>query len=360
MTFPYLTIDLDKIEENSRVLVGMCRGRGIRVTGVTKAVCGDPAVARAMVRGGVVSIADSRLENLDRLREAGLGVPLMLLRLPPLSGVDRVVELCRVSLNSELAVMEGLSDAALRRAGVHEVIVMVDLGDLREGVEPHSLMEFLNEALTLPGIRVVGLGANLSCFSGVWPTEQNMSLLATLAHRVQARFGLRFSALSGANSSGLDMIASGRMPAAVNHARLGEAILLGRETMHRRPWDGTRQDAFLLHAEVLELKCKPSQPAGERGEDAFGETPPFEQRGNIWRALLNIGRQDVDPGGLTPEDNRVRVVGASSDYVAVDVSAMVEGEAQVGAVLSFSLSYSALLQAMTSPYVKKEWLGGGA
>ena len=358
MTFPYLTIDLDKIEQNSRVLVDMCRARGIRVTGVTKAVCGDPAVARAMVRGGAVSIADSRFENLRRLREAGLGVPLMLLRLPPLSGVESVVELCRVSLNSELPVLEGLSAAAMRRERVHEVIVMVDLGDLREGVPSNDLPEFFNEALALPGVRVVGLGVNLSCFSGVWPTEQNMALFATLAHRVQARFGHRLPVLSGANSSGLDLIASGRMPAAVNHARLGEAILLGRETTHRRPWPGTRQDAFVLHAEVLELRYKPSQPTGERGEDAFGQRPDFEQRGSIWRALLNVGRQDVDPEGLAPEDARVRVVGASSDYVAVDVSAMAEGEVRIGSVLGFSLDYGALLQAMTSPYVKKEWLGG--
>jgi predicted amino acid racemase len=358
VTSPYLTIDLGRIAHNSRVLVDLCRRHGIRVTGVTKAVCGEPGVARAMLEGGVESIADSRLENLERLRRGGIEAPLMMLRLPSLSGADRAVELADVSLDSELAVLERLSKAALDRERVHEVIPMVDLGDLREGLMPDELMLFLDEALTLPGIRVVGLGTNLCCFSGVVPTEANMALLAALAERVEAAFGLRLPMVSGLNSSGLDLIASGRVPPRVDHARIGEAILLGRETTHRRPWPGTHQDAFLLHAEVLELEYKPSAPVGALGEDAFGGAHGPGSTGRGWRALLNVGRQDVDPEGLACRDPRFRIVGASSDYLALDVSAAREGEIRVGSVIPFAPNYSALLRAMTSPYVRKEPTGG--
>lgn len=358
MTYPWLSIELDKIEHNTRTLVRLCGQHGIAVTGVTKAVCGHPDVAKAMLRGGVSSLADSRLENIHRLRAAGVDASCMLLRLPPLSGTEMVVESVDVSLNSELSVLRGLSAAATRRGMLHEVLLMLDLGDLREGIWPDDLMAFLPEAAELPGIRIVGVGANLACFSGVVPDQSNMKRLVKLAGAMERDFGLQLKWISGVNSSGLELIASGHMPARVNHARIGEAILLGRETVQRRPWPDTFQDAFILHAEVLELKRKPSRPAGARGEDAFGKRPQFVDRGVIRRALLNVGREDVDVEGMVPVDPRITILGGSSGYLVVDVSAAGD-DIGVGDELSFSLNYSALVAAMTSEYVKKYPQQGG-
>jgi len=352
MTGPWLSVDLDKIEHNSRTLVELCTQHGIAVTGVTKATCGNPEVAKAMLRGGVCSIADSRLENIHRLKAAGIDTSYLLLRLPPLSGTDTVVDSVDMSLNSELSVLQGLSAAAGKRGVEHDVIIMTDLGDLREGILPDDFMPFMKEATRLAGIRIAGIGANLTCFSGVVPDEHNMNRLVGLADRIEQRFDLKLKWVSGTNSSGLELIASGGMPTRVNHARLGEAILLGRETVHRNPWQDTFQDAFVLHAEVLELQNKPSLPVGTRSEDAFGKQPQFEDRGVISRALLNVGRGDIDVEGIMPVDARFRMLGASSDYLAVDVSAA-GYDIHVGDQLAFSLNYSALLAAMTSEYVKK-------
>ena len=77
MPTPYLTIDLDKIEHNARSVAALCRQHAIEVTGVTKGACGHPAVAKAMLRGGVASIADSRLRNLKRLRDAGVAANML-------------------------------------------------------------------------------------------------------------------------------------------------------------------------------------------------------------------------------------------------------------------------------------------
>ncbi|MES9843798.1 MAG: alanine/ornithine racemase family PLP-dependent enzyme [Candidatus Sedimenticola sp. PURPLELP] len=354
MTYPYLTIDLGKIEHNARTIVQLCDEHRIEVTGVTKVTCGSPEVARAMIRGGVTSIADSRFENIRRLHDAGIEVPLMLLRLPPLSGASETVSAVSVSLNSEPAVLKALSDAATDQGVVHEVIIMVDLGDLREGIWPDDLISVVEEVLGYPGIRLSGIGANLACFGGVVPSEETMSRLVALAERVERRLGGELKWLSGINSSGLDLVVSGDMPTRVNHARIGEAILLGRETTHRKPWPGTHQDAFLLHAEVLELKRKPSVPLGEQGEDAFGNSPVFESRGSILRALLNVGREDVDVSGLMPVDERLSILGASSGYLVVDVTAA-ENDVSLGDELVFTLNYSALLAAMTSEYVKKRY-----
>lgn len=352
MAHPYVTLDLDKIEHNARVIVDLCRQHGLEVTGVTKATCGHPEVARAMLRGGVASIGESRLENIYRLKAAGVRAPCMLLRVPPLSEADEVTAAADISLNSELTVLKALGEAACRSGRRHDVIVMVDLGDLREGLWPDDLIPFVREALALPGIRLAGLGTNLTCFGGVIPTEDNMNRLVDYAREIEATFGLALRWLSGVNSSGLELMASGRLPKRINHARIGEAILLGRETIHRKPWPGTHQDAFLLHAEVIELKEKPSAPVGERGEDAFGHRPAVADRGEVARALLNVGREDVDIEGLTPLDHRLKVLGGSSDYLVVDVSGA-GGDIRVGDALTFLLNYSALLAVMTSQYVAK-------
>ena len=358
MTTPRLVIDVDKIEHNTRTIVALCKQHGIEVTGVTKVTCGHPQVARAMLRGGVSAIADSRLENIQRLIRAGIDTEFMLLRLPALSRVDEVVGSVAVSMNSELAVLEALSAAAQQRGRVHEVILSVDLGDLREGIWPDDLPAFAREAARLPGIHIKGLGTNLACFAGVVPDEHNMNRLVELAAELERCLDCRLEYISGVNSSGLELIAAGGMPARVNHARIGEAIVLGRETTHRKPWPDTFQDAFVLEAEVLELKKKPSIPLGSRSEDAFGQRPEFEQRGEVLRALLNVGREDIDVKGLTPHDPGAVILGASSGYLVVDVSAAA-GSIRVGDTLAFSLNYAALLAAMTSAYVYKHTYQAG-
>lgn len=352
MRQPSLCIDLDKIEHNTRTIVGLCNKHGIDVAGVTKATCGNPDVAKAMLRGGVTAIADSRMENFHRLRRSEVDALFLLLRVPPLSGVNEVVENVDISLNSELTVLEGLSGAAQCTGRLHDVMLMVDLGDLREGIWPDDLIPLAKQAAKLPGIRIKGLGTNLACFGGVMPSEANMNRLVELATEIEQCCHLQLQWISGINSSGLELIASGGMPERINHARIGEAILLGRETTLRKPWPETYQDAFKLQAEVIELKKKPSLPIGGRREDAFGQHPQFEDRGDRLRALLNIGREDIDIDGIIPDAPNLLVIGASSGYLVVDVTT-VKQCVQVGTILTFSVNYSALLSAMTSEYVKK-------
>jgi predicted amino acid racemase len=358
MSSPYLTIDLDKIAHNARTIVDLCTQHGIAVTGVTKGACGHPDVARAMLRGGVASIGESHATHIRRLRAAGVRASYMLLRLPALSEVDDVVEVADVSLNSELTVLAGLSQAAERQGRVHDVIVMVELGDLREGVLPGDLVAFVRQALRLRGVHVSGIGTNLACFGAVAPSPENMARLVELARQTEQTLGITLACVSGANSSGLELIASGRMPPRVNHARIGEAILLGRETMHRRPWPGTFQDAFRLHAEVLELRRKPSVPVGDRCEDAFGRHPAFDDRGQVLHALLDIGREDVDIEALIPVERGVAVLGGSSDYLVADVT-QAAGHVHVGDQIAFTPRYAALLAAMTSEHVEKRPVHSG-
>jgi predicted amino acid racemase len=353
---PCLRIDLGKIEHNARSIVTLCARYGIDVTGVTKGSCGDPEVARAMLRGGVSSIGESRVANIERLRRSGIATRYVMLRIPSLSKADEIVAAVDVSMNSELAVVSALSAAAARRGTLHEVIVMVDLGDLREGVWPDRLAPLVSGISRLEGVRIVGIGTNLSCLSGIVPTEAHMQRLLACAAELEGLTGRRLTVVSGGASNLLPMIAEGRMPAGITNVRVGEAILLGRETIHRSALAGTFQDAFVLTAEVIEVKRKPSLPLGERGEDAFGRRPQAVDRGLTDRAIVNVGRADVDVDNLRTCDPRLAILGASSDQLLVDVTAA-SGAIRVGDTLSFVPGYGALLAAMISPYVEKRYAG---
>ncbi len=361
MSGPYVTIDLGKVQENARVITDLCAAHGIEVTGVTKVTCGMPPVARAMLAGGVTSIGESRMENIRRLKVSGINAPIMLLRIPPLSAVDEIVTSVDISLNSEFSVIEALSEAAVRRGIVHDIILMVDLGDLREGIWTDDLIPIAAGVVKLSGVRIVGIGTNLSCYGGIIPTCGNMDTLVYYADEIEGRFNVKLRYLSGGNSSSLSLIAEGGMPPRINHVRIGEGILLGRETVERRPWPETSQDAFVLKAEVIELKEKPSIPIGERGQDAFGGKPRFADgasehlsgaKREMVRAILNVGREDVLVEGMEPIDTRLAILGASSDHLIVDVT-RAEGSVALGGELDFLMNYGALLAVMTSSYVEK-------
>lgn len=352
MTEPCITINLEKIEHNARTLTSFCGKHGIQVSGVSKVACGNPDVAKAMLRGGVTSIGESRMRNIHRLKANGVNADFVLLRTPPLSDPDSIVTSVDISLNSEISVIAALSESALRRGLIHKIIIMLDVGDLREGVLPEDLFTLTRDIIELEGVKIVGLGTNLSCYGGVVPSVENMSLLAYYATELESRFNLQLKYISGGNSSSIDLITAGLMPKKINHLRLGESILLGRETINRKKVPGTYQDCFLLKAEIIELKKKPSLPIGETAQDAFGNLPVFEDKGDMLRAILNIGREDIDIEGITPLDPRISILGASSDHLLLDVT-QAGCDITLGDRIEFTANYSALLAGMTSSYVEK-------
>lgn len=357
MAGPEILIDIQKIRENTKVLVNFCSSKGISITGVTKVTCGMPLVGKAMLDSGVVSLGESRIENIQRLRSSGINAPIMMLRIPPLSGVDEIVTSVDISLNSELSVISSLSQAAEKKGKIHKILLMVDLGDLREGIWPTDLIEISREVVDLPGVKIAGIGTNLTCFGGVLPTRKNMGELVAYAEKIEKTFNLDLEIISGGNSSALPLLMAGGMPKRINHLRLGESILLGRETVNGTLWPGCHHDAFQLSAELIELKKKPSVPIGKTGLDAFGDKPVFSDKGEILRAILSVGREDVVTDNLVPVDKGVRVLGASSDHLLLDVTDRGQ-KLKLGDKVKFDLNYGALLAAMTSAYVQKTALLG--
>ena len=353
LSYPRLEISLDKITHNTQVVVGKCKRQGIRVAGVTKVFCGHPVIARAMVDGGIDILADSRLENLKKLREFPL--PKLLLRLPMISQAKAVVECADISLNSEIETIRALSEAAIARRRSHEIILMIDLGDLREGIfDENELFHTVEQLLELKGVILIGIGTNMTCYGGVIPIPINLSRLTKLKRAIESRFDLHLDVVSGGNSSSLYLIDEGSLPDGINQLRLGESIVLGRETAYGRQLEGTYNDCFRLIAEIIEIKEKPSLPIGEVRLDAFGDRPRFVDKGIRKRALCAIGKQDVGIGDIIPDDEGLALLGASSDHLILDVTDC-DRTYKVGDQISFCLTYGGILRSMTSEYVAKQF-----
>ncbi len=349
---PRLEIYPERITTNAQSVIQACHDHGAKVACVTKVTCAHPAVVHAFEVGGADMIADSRILNLMSMSNTGIPLPLMLLRIPAPSRAADVVRCADVTLNSSLQTIQLLSEAAQFLHKRHQVIVMVDVGDLREGVWPDGAIALVKGASKLPGIDVIGLGCNLACYGGVIPSVENMQALIDIRDACRKATGLELATLSGGNSSSLPLLATGQMPKEINHFRLGESIVLGRNVLDRSPWPGTRQDTFRLVAEVVEIERKPSVPIGDRGQNAFGETGEFADRGVRLRAICNLGRQDVAIDGIEPEDEGILVVGGSSDHLILDVEAAHQ-TVTLGQEIAFAPNYAALLALSTSPYVQK-------
>jgi predicted amino acid racemase len=344
-----LEIDLAKIEHNAVSLVGQLAARGISVTGVTKATLGSPEIARVWLGAGATGLGDSRVENLQALRAAEITARLTLIRSPMLSQVDLVVRMADVSLNTEVEVIRELSAAATRTGRIHGVVLMVELGDLREGIMPRDLEGVAREALRLPNLTLDGIGTNLACHSGVSPDDTNMGEFSKLVGSIESTFDVQLQTISGGNSGNLDWALGGADTERVNDLRLGESLLLGREPLHRRPLDGLHTDAITLVAEVIESKRKPSQPWGDIAQNASGETVVTERTGETMQAIVAIGEQDTDCSGLVAPAG-TSIIGASSDHLILDCGATLP---RVGTEYRFGLGYGALVRAMTSPFVSR-------
>ena len=353
MPYPKLVVDTKKLAHNTRTLAERCAARGVALAAVTKVYCAFPELARVQAECGVAWLADSRVDNLAKLQDIPL--PKILLRLPMISQAEDVVALADLSFNSEISTCKALAAAARKQGKIHDVLLMVDLGDLREGVWPDRAVETAGEILALEGVRLRGVGVNLTCYGGVLPSTENMTRLVEVAEVIEARYGVALDIVSGGNSSSLKLLASGGMPPRINHLRLGESVVLGFETAEGTRIPGTMDDVFTFAAEIVELQTKPSLPVGEIGRDAFGQVPVFEDRGWRRRAIVAAGRQDLRIDAMSPRDEKISILGASSDHMILDVTDS-SRQWQVGDVVEFNLAYGALLAATTSAYVTKEFL----
>ncbi|NBI30114.1 alanine/ornithine racemase family PLP-dependent enzyme [Chengkuizengella marina] len=355
---PILNMNLIKVKHNTAQIVKLARQYGVSVAGITKGVCGNEDFAKAQLEAGVDYLADSRIENLKKLKH--LDKKKMLLRSPKKSEVDEVVEYADYSLNSEIEIIQALGKSAVNKGVLHSIILMIDLGDLREGIwyrNRHEIFQTVQSIVGLKGVKLEGIGTNLTCFGGVMPTEENYTILVQLAEELRTEFNLPLPIVSGGNSSSLQMIYEGRLPKGITHLRINQSVFLGLEIGYGKKLSNWETKIVKLQAEIIEIHKKPSYPQGIQAKmNAFGEIQTFKDKGIRTRAILAIGRQDMDINGLHPSDPHVTVEGGSSDHLIIDISES-EQLYKVGQMIEFDVvTYSSIITAMASSYIQQEVL----
>ncbi len=355
--YPKLVIDLKKVKNNLDKTIEMVKGAGCSLMIVTKGYCADMEIYKLLEESDIDYIADSRIQNLKKYD--GTKKERVLLRLPMISEAEEVVRHTDLSLNSEIKTIHKLNEAAAKLNKMHKILLMIDLGDLREGIffrDEEEIYHAVEEILKLSNIELFGLGVNLTCYGAVIPKKENLSVLVETAEKIENKFNIKLKMLSGGNSSSVYLIGKNQLPERINNLRVGEAFLLGDETAYSQMLDSFYDDAFTLESEIIELKEKQSVPVGETGVDAFGNRPVYEDLGVIKRAIIAVGRQDVDPENLHPIDSEISILGASSDHLILNVN-NTGNRYSVGDTVKFKLSYSSLLRATTSSaYVEKEYI----
>jgi len=344
---PKLHINLTKYKENLIKLTDITKKSQLTTMVVTKVFCGDQNLIDIINQTDIEMIADSKLKNLEKIQTNKTKVYL---RIPQKSEALDVVKNAHISLQSEIDVIEAINEAAGLLFKKHRIILMFDLGDLREGIYyKDDYHPIIKKILTFENIIFEGIGTNLTCYGGVIPSLSTLEKLETIKNDIEDNYHIKLKIISGGNSSALPMVFNQEMPKFINNLRIGEAFVLGRETAYGHQIDGLYDDIFTLDVEIIELKTKPSYPEGELGFDAFGNKVSFTDKGIMNRAILGIGRQEVYCEQLICPSHIV-ILGCSSDHTIIEIK---DSNYKVGDVITFKLTYGAILSLMTSPYMKK-------
>lgn len=351
--YPLIRIDRGKLTHNAKAAIALTGTRGIVPVAVTKLFQGEPAIAKILVDAGITILGDSRIQNLKKLKD--IQAEKILMRLPMISEIDELVEYADISLNSEIRTIRAISDYCLKHGKKHKVVLMVDMGDRREGIMEEDLDLTVEMILEQKGVELIGLGVNFGCYGGIIPDRETMVRFSGFKDHLENKYNLNLTHISGGNSLTLHMIWEKTLPEGITHLRLGQSINLGVEDRYGVVMDGFVGNVYTLYAEVIEKKTKSSVPVGQIGVDAFGNIPTFEDRGDIDRLILGIGKQDMYFDGLTPVDRGVKILGGSSDHMILDVTDA-ERSFEVGDILEFEMSYSSILMGLNSEYVYKEFI----
>ncbi|MEA2015394.1 MAG: alanine racemase [Actinomycetota bacterium] len=346
MDYPCLKIYLDKIYNNSSIVNDKCIKEGISVVGVTKCVMGDLRVASEMKKAGIKILGDSRLKNLAKLRQFfGKEQSLMMLRSPMPAEIDRVVEICNVSLNTQLKTLKKIEEVCQKKKKVHNVLVMVETDDDREGLLPENVVNFCREMTdNFKNIRLYGLGTNARCVVENGPSRESLKILLDIKRKVLEATGINVPVISGGNSSIWNMIEKDTVPEGINQLRIGEAILLGHDTINYKPIKGAFTDTFLLEAQIIESKRRNKE---------------------VYKILLALGLQDVDSSNIECSNPDLKIKGQSSDHTVLEVKKDAasryksdSSRLETGDIVSLKLNYYGLMSCMSSPYIRKEYIKG--
>lgn len=352
----FIKLYREKLKENYKFLDAIFKERNIEWGIVTKLLCGNTIYLKEVIDLGVTEMYDSRISNLKEIKKLNPDIVTAYIKPPSKRNIKRVVKFADVSFNTEIFTIKMLSAEAIKQNKTHKIIIMIEMGDLREGVLGEELLSFYEQVFSLPNIEIAGIGTNLNCLSGVMPTQDKLIQLSLYEQLIEARFNVRIPWVSGGTSVAIPLLLKNARPMAVNHFRVGEALFFGKDLFTGETITGMYNDVFKLYAEVIEITEKPDNPIGELGENVAGNTYEIEEDTDLsqtsLRAILNIGLLDMQPQYLETDNPNITIVDASSDMMVIDISNS-EKNYKIGDLVSFKLQYMGALYLLNSDYIEK-------
>jgi predicted amino acid racemase len=352
----FIKLYREKLEENYAFLNNIFKSRNIEWGVVTKLLCGNKTYLTEVIALVVKEMHDSRVSNLKKIKDLDATIQTVYIKPPAKRSIEKIVQYADVSFNTEIETIKMLSKEAKKQNKTHNVIIMIEMGDLREGVMGEELIEFYGHVISLPNIEILGIGTNLNCLSGIMPTQDKLIQLSLYKQLIEAKFNIKIPWVSGGTSVSIPLMLKNARPMAVNHFRVGEALFFGKDLFTGETIKGMHNDVFKLYSEIIEITEKPETPTGELGESGVGNTYVMEDDADLGitslRAILDIGLLDMQPQYIEADDPDITIVDASSDMLVIDVSSS-KKQYKIGDLVSFKIQYMAALYLLNSDYIEK-------
>jgi ornithine racemase len=351
----YLNLFRDQLLHNYHFLDDLFKENNIKWGITTKLLCGSKNYLKEVINLGIKEVHDSRISNLRRIKEIDPDTMTVYIKPPPKDTIPDMVKYADASLNTELSTLHALSEEAVRQDKVHKVIIMIEMGDLREGVMREELIDFYSKIFKLPAIEVIGLGTNLNCLHGVMPDGDKLIQLVLYKQIIDLQFNKSIPLVSAGTTVTIPLLLSNQLPAGVNHFRVGEALFFGKNLFTGGTIEGMSDSVLELNAHIIEISEKPLVPSGELGVNPQGQVARVDAEDygkTAYRAILDIGYLDVQPDYLIPADPTIEITDASSDMMILNVGDN-PNNYQVGDLVRFKLKYMGALSLMSSDYIEK-------
>ena len=362
-----LIIYTKKIQDNIKYLSAYFDSHNIDWSLITKVFSGDKEFLKHVLTDEIIqeidSIGDSRLTSLKNLKEVNPKMRTIYIKPPAKMYAEEVVKYADISLNSSYSTIVALDKAAKKSNKVHKVIIMVELGELREGVKRTELMNFYESVFELPNIEVIGIGSNLGCMYGVEPSYDKLLQLSLYEELISVKFNKDLKYVSGGTSITLPLIENKTIPKDINHFRVGEAVFFGISPLDNERFKGLSIDTFQFCANIIELEEKKVVPEGIISHGNVGQSVDFNQEDineTSMKAILDFGLLDVDQNDIEFVDKDLEYVGITSDMLVIDLvsNKTKDGKKKysIGDKIYFKPNYMAVARLLNSKFIDKRFV----
>jgi predicted amino acid racemase len=351
----FITFDEQKLKHNYTFLEALFKRHGIEWSIVSKLLCGNYDYVKILCETGIKEICDGRISNLQLVKKINPNIQTVYIKPPAKRSIKSIVQYADVSFNTQIETIKWLSEEAKRQNKTHKIVIMLEMGDLREGVMGEDLVDFYESVFKLPNIEVVSFGTNLNCLHGVMPSHDKLIQLSLYKQLVEVKFNRKTPWVTGGTSVVIPLIFNQQLPKGINHFRIGETLYNGINLFTMETIEGMHDDVIKLYAEVIELIEKPKVPIGDMEANPSGEVFEINEADygkTSYRAILDLGLLDISPEFLISEHSGIEITGASSDMIVLDLGD--KSRYKVGDLVPFKIKYMGALALMNSDYIEKK------